>query len=72
MIMHPSNPDAQKLLQAGRFQVIVFFYAYQREETYEYGSVQGSMLDVLFQYRQIASQCGVERFILITDQRIFG
>jgi hypothetical protein len=30
--MHPSNPDAQKLLQAGRFQVIVFFYAYQCEE----------------------------------------
>ncbi len=70
--MHPSNPDAQKLLQAGRFQVIVFFYAYQCEEMQEYGSVQGSMLDVLFQFQQTASQSGVERFILVTDQRVFG
>jgi nucleoside-diphosphate-sugar epimerase len=70
--MHPSNPDAQKLLQAGRFQVIVFFYAYQCEEMQEYGSVQGSMLDVLFSFQQTASQSGVERFILVTDQRVFG
>ncbi len=70
--MHPGNPDAQKLLQAGRFHVIVFFYACQCEDTKEYGSVQGSMLDVLFQFQQTASQCGVERFILITDQRVFG
>ncbi len=70
--MHPSNPDAQKLLQAGCFHVIVFFYAYQCEEMQEYGSVQGSMLDVLFQFQQIAAQCGVARFILVTDQRVFG
>ncbi len=70
--MHPSNPDALKLLQAGRFHVIVFFYAYQCEEMQEYGSVQGSMLDVLFTFQQVASQSGVERFILITDQRVFG
>ena len=70
--MHPTSPDAQQVLQAGRFHAIAFFYAYQCEETQEYGSVQGSMLDALFHFQHLAVQYGVERFILVTDQRVFG
>lgn len=69
---HYSNPDAQKLIKPGYFQTIVFFFAYQCEEAHEHGSAQSSMLDVLLRFRQAAEQNGIERFILVTDQRVFG
>lgn len=68
----PGHADALQVLQAGRFGAIVFFYAYQCEDVMAYGSVQGAMLDALFQLQHTASGCGVERFILITDLRVFG
>jgi len=68
----PGNPEAAQVLEAGRFGLVVFFYAYQSEDTRAYGSAQGSMLDALFQLQHTASTCGVERFYLITDIRVFG
>lgn len=68
----PGHPDALQVLQAGRFGAIVFFYAYQCEDVMAYGSVQGALLDALFQLQHTAAGCGVERFILVTDLRVFG
>lgn len=68
----PGHPEALQIIQAGRFGAIVFFYAYQCEATMTYGSVQGVMLDALFQLQHTASGCGVERFFLVTDLRVFG
>ncbi|MBN1777835.1 MAG: hypothetical protein JW811_06900 [Clostridiales bacterium] len=68
----PGHPEAAQVLEAGRFGLVVFFYAYQCEDIRAYGSAQGSMLDALFQLQHTASACGVERFYLITDVRVFG
>ncbi|NLC33356.1 MAG: NAD(P)-dependent oxidoreductase, partial [Clostridiales bacterium] len=64
--------EVQKILQGKRYQALIFFYAYQCEETMDDVSVQGTMLDDLFEYQQAAAQHGVKHFILITDQRVFG
>ena len=68
----PGHPEAQQVLQAGRFGAVIFFFAYQCEATTMYGSVQGVLLDALFQLQHTASGCGVERFILVSDLRVFG
>ena len=68
----PGHPEALQVLQAGRFGAVVFFFAYQCEATVTYGSVQGVLLDALFQLQQTASGCGVEQFILVSDLRVFG
>ena len=68
----PGNPEAVRVLEAGRFGLVVFFYAYQSEDSRAYGSIQGSMLDALFQLQHTASNCGVERFYLVTDVRVFS
>ena len=68
----PGHPEALQVLQAGRFGAVVFYYAYQCEAAMTYGSVQGVMLDALFQLQHIASGCGVEQFILVSDLRVFG
>ncbi|HPJ02433.1 MAG TPA: NAD(P)-dependent oxidoreductase [Candidatus Limiplasma sp.] len=70
--LSPGNPEAAQVLEAGRFSLVVFFYAYQSEDTRAYGSIQGSMLDALFQLQHTAATCGVERFFLVTDVRVFG
>lgn len=70
--IRPSHPDALQVLESGRFDAIVFFYAYQCEDNLAFGSVQGSMLDVLFQFSHTASSSGVEKFILVTDLRVFS
>lgn len=70
--IHPGHPDALRLMEACRFQAVVFFYAYQCEELEEYGSVQGAMLDALFSMQHTAQQNGAERFVLVTDRRVFG
>lgn len=59
-------------MDASRFQAIVFFFACQSEDMYEYGSAQGALLDDLFAIQNIAANNNVERFILITDRRVFG
>ena len=70
--LSPRNPEALQVLEAGRFGLVVFFYAYQCEDSSAYGSIQGSMLDALFQLQHTASSCGVEHFYLVTDVRVFG
>ncbi len=70
--MSPGNPEAAQVVEAGRFGLVVFFYAYQSEDTRAYGSIQGSMLDALFQLQHTAATSGVERFFLVTDVRVFG
>ncbi len=68
----PGHPEALQVLEAGRFGAVIFFFAYQCEAAATYGAVQGVMLDALFQLQQQASGCGVERFYLVSDLRIFG
>ncbi len=68
----PRSPEALRALEAGRFGLVVFFYAYQCEDTGAYGSIQGSMLDALFQLQHAAAGCGVENFYLVSDVRVFG
>ena len=68
----PGNPEASQVLQAGRYGLVVFFYAYQSEGAGAYGSTQGSMLDALFQLQHVASTSGVEHFYLVTDVRVFS
>ncbi len=70
--LSPGNPEAAQVLEAGRFSAVVFFYAYQSEDNRAYGSIQGSMLDALFQLQHTAAGCGVDRFYLVTDARVFG
>ncbi|NLO14719.1 MAG: NAD-dependent epimerase/dehydratase family protein [Clostridiales bacterium] len=67
-----SSPQAQHVMKPGHFQAVVFFYAYQCEETNKHSFAQGVMLDELSRFRHSAVQNGVERFILVTDQRVFG
>ncbi len=59
-------------MDASRFQAIVFFFAYQSEDVYEYGSTQGALLDDLFALQNAVAGQGVEHFILVTDRRVFG
>ncbi|MDD3213124.1 MAG: NAD(P)-dependent oxidoreductase [Eubacteriales bacterium] len=59
-------------MDASRFQAIVFFFACQSEDLYEYGSAQGALLDDLFAIQNIAANNNVERFMLVTDRRVFG
>lgn len=70
--VHPGHPDSLKLIEAARYEAVVFFFACQCEDTRAYGSVQGGMLDALFSMLNESSRCGVERFVLVTDQRVFG
>ena len=70
--IHPNHHEALKLLEASHYEAVVFFFAYQCEEAQEYGSVQGGMLDALFAMLGVVGRCGVERFMLVTDQRVFG
>jgi len=70
--LSPRDPEASRVLEAGRFGLVVFFYAYQSEDSGAYGSIQGSMLDALFQLQHTATSCGVEHFFLVTDVRVFG
>lgn len=70
--IHPNHHEALKLLEATHYEAVVFFFAYQCEEAQEYGSIQGGMLDALFAMLGAVGHCGVEKFILVTDQRVFG
>ena len=70
--IHPNHHEALKLLEATHYEAIVFFFACQCEESQEYGSVQGGMLDALFAMLDAVGHCGVEKFILVTDQRVFS
>ncbi len=70
--MSPGSPEATQVVKAGRYGLIVFFYAYQSEDSSAYGSIQGSMLDALFQLQHTAAGAGVENFYLISDARVFN
>lgn len=66
------HPDAVRIIEAARFDAVVFFFAFQCEDTREYGSVQGAMLDALFAMQHASQKSGTQRFILVTDRRVFG
>ena len=61
-----------RFIRAAGFDSILFFFAYQCEDQREYGAVQGSQLDSLFEILGGASGASSEQFVLITDQRVFG
>ncbi len=70
--MNLTESETTRYIIAGGFEVILFFYACQCEDLREYGSVQGKQLDVLFDILHGAENTGTHRFILVTDQRVFG
>ncbi len=70
--MHPGHSNTLKLMEAAHYEAVVFFFAFQCEEAREYGSNQGAMLDALFAILAECGRCGVKRFALVTDQRVFG
>lgn len=69
---HSVDPDVHALPQSNRFHAVAFFYAFPCDETQENISIQGSQLNMLFQFCQSAEQNGADRFILMTSQRVFG
>lgn len=70
--MSPNHPGVHQVLRAGRFDAIVFFYAYNSTETRVNETVHGSLLDALFQFRMFADENKVAQFFLVTDARVFG
>lgn len=70
--MHPNSSEALGLIEASGVEAVLFFFATQCESIGEYGSVQGTMLDALYAMLTQCGHCGVQRFVLITDRRVFG
>lgn len=70
--MHPGDPGAHRILEASRFDAIIFFFSYQCESGRLDASVKGSMLDALLSLQPSAQKNGVSHFVLITDRRVFG
>lgn len=68
---HPvdvNNPRALRLMEAAEVDAVLFFFAYECER----GRVRGAMLDTLREVLRQAEQRRIERFVLITDRRVFG
>ena len=70
--MEPGEADAQRIVEAARFDVIVFLYACQSEMTDQNAAVRGELLDALLALLNTAQRNEVTQFILITDRRAFG
>ncbi len=70
--MRAGRHDAQRILRNNRFNAVIFFFACQCEEPMHSAGPQGAALDELSEVLLAAEQNGVEQFILITDQRVFG
>lgn len=68
----PNHSGVRQILHAGRFDAVVFFYAYNSIETRSHETVQGSLLDSLFQFQMYADENKVSQFFLITDARVFS
>lgn len=69
--MDPGGDEAREVIRASRFDEIIFFFAYQGAEP---GTVShhGALIDALSMMLKQAARYGVQRFTLITDQRVFG
>lgn len=70
--MSPNHTGVRQVLRSGRFDAIVFFYAYRSMETQDHETLQGSLLDALFQFQIYADENKVAQFFLVTDARVFG
>lgn len=70
--MSPSDPSVQRILEACRFDAVIFFFSCQCEALSDDASVKGAMLDALLTLQPAAQRSGVAHFILITDRRVFG
>ena len=64
--------EAVRWADSIRAETVIFFYSWQCEQVNSRTSALGSLLDALLRiYRQSVTS-GAGRFILITDQRVFG
>ncbi len=70
--MDLEKKDTMRYITAGGFDSVLFFFACQCEDSRDYGAVQGSQLDVMFEILHGSTSTSVRQFILITDQRVFG
>lgn len=64
--------ETTRYITAGGFDAVLFFFACQCEDPRDYGAVQGSQLDVMFDILHGSAKTSVRQFVLITDQRVFG
>ncbi len=64
--------ETARYIAAAGFDSVLFFFGGQCEDRREYGSLQGSQLDVLFEVLYGAGRADIGQFVLITDQRVFG
>ena len=64
--------ETMRYITAGGFDAVLFFFACQCEDPRDYGAVQGSQLDVMFDILHGSAKTSVRQFVLITDQRVFG
>ena len=67
-----AEKETVRYIQASGFDAILFFFACQCEDQREYGAVQGSQLDAIFEILNGAGGASSSQFVLITDQRVFG
>lgn len=68
----PGSSEAASIVDASRFEAVVFFFAWQCEPADITSQVQGSMLDALLQILHQSTGLGISRFIMVTDRRVFG
>lgn len=68
----PESHEAGRLIEASRFDAVIFFFAWQCEPGDRNSQVQGSMLDALLKMLQKSEGEGVRQFTLVTDRRVFG
>lgn len=68
----PSHPDALRIMEAARYEAVVFFFASNCEAAGEYGAIQGAMLDAVQGMARVSARCKAEKFVLVTDRRVFG
>ncbi len=64
--------DPRRLMEAARFEAVVYFFAYHGDGADTCGPKQGAWLDQLNRIRRAAEHSGAERFVLVTDRRAFG
>lgn len=67
-----AEKETVRFIHAAGFDSILFFFACQCEDQREYGAVQGSQMDSMFEILGGASGAAAGQFVLITDQRVFG
>ena len=68
--MSPERAQLEQIMHAGWFDAVIFFYSYQCEPGE--GQNLGMRIDILGHTIKLCQQFKVSKFIMITDQSVFG